>query len=126
MTSKGIVHVVDDDEALRRAMARLLRTAGFETVAGEALSGRRVRKTEAAGASQYCSLACRVVSRARPLVRVPSGIVVLETKTLAGTSLRVDKAKLRARGSPAEIFVASSGESNELRIVMVVGADAAD
>ena len=35
MTSKGIVHVVDDDEALRRAMARLLRTAGFETVAYE-------------------------------------------------------------------------------------------
>ena len=33
MTSKGIVHVVDDDEALRRAMTRLLRTAGFETVA---------------------------------------------------------------------------------------------
>jgi two-component system response regulator FixJ len=35
MTGKGIVHVVDDDEPLRRAMARLLRAAGFETVAYE-------------------------------------------------------------------------------------------
>src|ERR1700716_3265233 len=35
MTSKGIVHVVDDDEPLRRAMARLLRAAGFETVVYE-------------------------------------------------------------------------------------------
>ena len=35
MTSKGIVHLVDDDEALRRAVARLLRSAGFETVAYE-------------------------------------------------------------------------------------------
>ena len=33
MTSKGIVHVVDDDEALRRAMTRLLRSSGFETAA---------------------------------------------------------------------------------------------
>ena len=35
MTSKGIVHVVDDDEAIRRAMTRLLRSSGFETVAYE-------------------------------------------------------------------------------------------
>jgi two-component system response regulator FixJ len=35
MTSKRVVHVVDDDAAMRRAMARLLRSAGFETVAYE-------------------------------------------------------------------------------------------
>ena len=35
MTSKRVVHVVDDDAAIRRAMARLLRSAGFETVAYE-------------------------------------------------------------------------------------------
>src|SRR6201994_1788333 len=35
MTSKRVVHVVDDDAAIRRAMARLLRLAGFETVAYE-------------------------------------------------------------------------------------------
>jgi two-component system response regulator FixJ len=35
MTSKRIVHVVDDDAAIRRAMARLLRSAGLETVAYE-------------------------------------------------------------------------------------------
>ena len=35
MTSKRVVHVVDDDPAIRRAMARLLRSAGFETVAYE-------------------------------------------------------------------------------------------
>jgi two-component system response regulator FixJ len=33
MTSKRIVHVVDDDESVRRAMTPLLRSAGLETVA---------------------------------------------------------------------------------------------
>ena len=35
MTSNRIVHIVDDDAAVRRAMTRLLRSAGFETVAYE-------------------------------------------------------------------------------------------
>ena len=35
MTSKRIVHIVDDDEFVRRAMTRLLRSAGLETVAYE-------------------------------------------------------------------------------------------
>src|ERR1700720_85774 len=35
MTSKRVVHVVDDDAAIRRAMARLLRAAGVETIAYE-------------------------------------------------------------------------------------------
>jgi len=33
MTSNRIVHIVDDDAAVRRAMGRLLRSAGFETAA---------------------------------------------------------------------------------------------
>jgi two-component system, LuxR family, response regulator FixJ len=36
MTSNPIVHIVDDDPAVRRALARLLRLAGLETVAYEA------------------------------------------------------------------------------------------
>lgn len=35
MASNRIVHIVDDDAAVRRAMTRLLRSAGFETVAYE-------------------------------------------------------------------------------------------
>ena len=35
MTSKRIVHIVDDDKSVRRAMTRLLRSAGLETVAYE-------------------------------------------------------------------------------------------
>ena len=35
MTSNRIVHIVDDDPAVRRALARLLRLAGLETVAYE-------------------------------------------------------------------------------------------
>jgi FixJ family two-component response regulator len=35
MTSNRIVHIVDDDAAIRRAMTRLLRSAGLATVAYE-------------------------------------------------------------------------------------------
>ena len=35
MTGKRIVHVVDDDAAVRRALARLLRSEGLEAVAYE-------------------------------------------------------------------------------------------
>jgi two-component system response regulator FixJ len=39
MTGKRIVHVVDDDAAVRRALVRLLRSEGLEAVAYESALG---------------------------------------------------------------------------------------